>query len=450
MWNRLEIVLGWIKQVRIVLGKFLRIELVSIPLKLWLFVLTIWLVGCFVIIPYIRDGLNKNADQIPLTVGVIGALFLGTVGFFGLYVNYRRTRAFEKQLEQQLYATNVEHLGHTSESVRLGGIYGLERLAKDSKNSDEPWVPKVAEILCARVRTTTTRDGYRDENENEPLNEIVAILKVLTQGENNPFDLTRLDLSGSNLNGANLRGSNLSRANLFSSNLIGADLSRADLRGADLSEAVLSKVDDNLEIIGTELRGATLVGAKLYRADLKGVNLNEANLRGADLTRSDLTKAYLSGAILSGTRLNQVTLNETDLREADLTGADLSGADLTGADLTGADLTEADLIETTLSGAILTKTNLGKVNLLAYDQAVKASLKGGIFNSTYIRDIYWGVLSQNLKIAIEKDRNTGGRENREHYLAKNAKRQKPTQNDKVYLVGKNNVNKCIWGDLLVL
>ena len=419
-------------------------------ISVWLSALIIWIVGLFVIIPYIKGGLKESVDYVPLTVGVIGALFLGTVGFLGLYVNYRRTRAFEKQLEQQLYATNIEHLGNTSESVKLGGIYGLERLAKESKDSGEPWVPKVAEILCAHIRTTTIRDGYGDENESKPLNEIAAILKVLTKGEDNPFGLARFDLSGANLSGADLNGADLRRADLSETNLSGADIRGANLSGADLSEAMLSKTNDNLEIIGADLSEATLIGAKLYRAELRGVNLTEADLRGADLTRADLTGAYLAGATLNETRLNQATLNETNLKEADLRGSDLTEADLTGANLREADLRGADLIETTLGGTILAKTNLKRVNLWAYDKSVKASLNGGIFSSTYIGDIYWGVLSQDLKNAIEKDRNTGGRENRKHYLDKNAKRQKPTPHDKEYLVGKNNVNKCIWGNLLVL
>ena len=95
----------------------------------WLLVLFTWLIGWPVIIPYIADELKKDVDRIPLTIGVIGALFIGTVGLLGLYVNYRRTVALEKQLEDQrgsirqqresdtrrdyqhLYTSNVEHLG---------------------------------------------------------------------------------------------------------------------------------------------------------------------------------------------------------------------------------------------------------------------------------------------------------------------------------------------------
>ena len=148
-------------------------EFLTVPLRVWSIILVIWVTGLAISMPSIWIGLDESADQIPLMVGSFGALFLGTVGFLGLYVNYRRTRAFEKQLEQQrlsinqqresdkrrdqqqLYATNVQHLGHSSENVRLGAIYGLERLAKESKDSDEPWVPTAAKILCAHVRSTT-------------------------------------------------------------------------------------------------------------------------------------------------------------------------------------------------------------------------------------------------------------------------------------------------------
>ena len=430
----------------------------KVDIGVWVSALVIWAVGLFGVIPYIQNGLDDEAEQVPLTIGVIGALFLGTVGLFGLYVNYRRTRAFEKQLEQQLYATNVEHLGHISESVRLGGIYGLERLAKGSKDLDEPWVPKVAEILCAHIRTTTTKDSYGNENESKPSNEIAAILKVLLQGENNPFSLTQFDLSRSNLRGSDLRGANLIRTDLFSANLIGADLSGVNLTQTNLREANLSKAD----LQGADLREICLQDTNLSRANLVGADLSRSKLSGTDTKKLENLEAHLLGVIvdkanLSGVNLGGANLTESDMMEVDLSKVNLAGADLSRANLIGANLSRTDLFRTKLNRTILSGTNLTGAMRLSGNRDKWADFSGCVFDTAFslggltnLEDIYWGIYAHSLGEAALSDVGTDGRESEERYLAVNAVRRQPTQEEKEQLVGKENVDNCKWGDILVL
>ena len=440
-------------------------EFLTIPLQVWSIVLAIWIIGLAISMPAIWIGLKKNADQIPLMVGSFGALFLGTVGLLGLYVNYRRTRAFEKQLgqqgksdkrrdNQQLYATNVQHLGNNSESVRLGGIYGLGRLAKESKIKDlkneepedkyESWVPTVTEILCARIRVITTETGYFSENEESPSNETAAILKVLTQLENNPFNPVEFDLSGAILSGARLRSANLHQANLNEVNLTRAVLSRANLSRADLNQA-------NLDT-------AILLEANLSGAKLRMANMERARLRGADLRRAGLIRAKMNGADLSGTDLRgaRLGINRPFLKLDNISRLNLSGADLSGANLIKTDLSEA---------------NLRGVRRLTYDRGGLKKENWGNFTEcifdpnedklTDLRDIYWGVFTQGFKSEIEKDRNANTDHikiryphslitNADRYLIDNAVRREPTEKEKEQLVGKENVKKCRWGEIYVL
>ena len=364
-----------------------------------------------------------DATKLTLTVGISGGLLL----VLNFASNYRRTVAFEDQLkqqrlsinqqhegdkrrdQQQLYTTNVQHLGHISESVKLGGIYGLERLARESKDSDKPWGPKVAEILCAHVRTTTAMDDYSIENEEKPSNEIAAILKVLTQGDSNPFYSMKFDLSGANLVRADLSRASLTRAdlsgaNLSRANLVRADLSRASLRGVDLSRASLS--------------GANLSGVRLSRANLSGAILARANLARAMLSRANLTRTYLRRA-----NFNRAYLIGTDLSRANLTGANLTGANLMGANLTGANL----------SGSIrLSEDRIKWSNFSDCKDYAGANFE----------NIYWGLYTQDLDM--------GSYENQDRYLAENAERRQPTPEEKEYLVGKDNLDKCVWGDIYVL
>ena len=327
-----------------------------------------------------------DATKLTLTVGISGGLLL----VLNFASNYRRTVAFEEQLEQQrlsinqqhegdkrrdqqqLYATNVQHLGHSdSESVRLGGIYGLARLAKVSPD----WVTEIADILFAHIRTTTVRSGYGDDNEEKPATEIAVILKVLTQGENNPFSLVRPDLR---------------RANLKNISLIEADLGKANLRGIGL--------------IGANLSEVSLVEANLRKAKLRGANLSGTNLREADLRKSDLMSANLKGANLFKTKLDEV---------------DLSKAKLNG------------------------------VRRLSDDESRRANFRGCTFDSTDLKGIYWGVITERIQREID-DGTSWGRDREIPYLEENSVRRELTPKEKEYLVGKENVEKCIWGDVWVL
>ena len=49
-----------------------------------------------------------------------------------------------------------------------------------------------------------------------------------------------------------------------------------------------------------------------------------------------------------------------------------------------------------------------------------------------------------------KDQNTGKTENEDQYREKYSVNRKPTQKEKEQLVGKDNVDKCIWDDIIVL
>ena len=399
------------------------------------------------------DAKHKyNIDRITLTVGVIGASFLGIVGLLNLIANYRRTITLEEQLkdqrendkrrdQQQLYATNIVNLGNDSESVRLGAIYGLERFARESEagslgnnvspnkcelwvlqvveklcpqNSNkattkyEPWAPKVAEILCAHIRITTTKDNYLENNQNKPSSEIAATLKLLTQGENNPFASAQLDLSGASLKMANLRRANLSKFNLRQT-----DLSESDLVGSNLIESDLRE---------SNFWKTYLTGGDLSHADLRNANLARADLIIANLTRANLRRADLRGAYLF----------KADLVEANLSRADLYGTNLTDVDLTGANLRGAiRLAPRRNAWANFSKCKIGHI-------------------AADFRDIYWGVYTQGLSEARKRDLIVGGRGNQDRYLAQNTVRRQPTQEEKEYLVGKENVDKCIWGDIHVL
>ncbi|MFG1983441.1 pentapeptide repeat-containing protein [Streptomyces albidoflavus] len=261
--------------------------------------------------------------------------------------------ATEGQVTER-YTAAVENLGHDKVDVRLGGIYGLQRIMKDSPRDQ----PTIGNILAAYVRTNAskppakgqelpadvdaafmvlgTRDRKHDGDFRLDLRE--ARLPRL-QAADFPEDESGVDLSGGMLLGidlseaflpsANLSRSWLSGANLFRTNLPDSNLSHAMLLGANLAYANLTKTNlTHSSLSSTHLNSALLRGSNLSHVSLSFADLSKANLRKADLTKADFTGANLSKADLSGAKMTDASFFETNLSGAELTGADLSGADL--------------------------------------------------------------------------------------------------------------------------
>ena len=209
--------------------------------------------------------------QVTLVQIITGLLVLA-----GLYWTSRRVRAAEEGHITDRFTKAIAQLGSDKMAIRLGGIYALERIARDSEKDHGP----IMEVLTAYVREKATRQGkYAEEAAREPTTDIQAILTVIgrreTTGKGRRND--RLDLSNTHLHGVVIHEANLEKA----------DLSRADLSGAALRGANLS---------GTALWGADLDGAALSGAALDGANLRGANLWGANLCRAHLREAHLDEA----------------------------------------------------------------------------------------------------------------------------------------------------------
>ncbi|MEJ2724046.1 MAG: pentapeptide repeat-containing protein [Deltaproteobacteria bacterium] len=295
--------------------------------------------------------------------------------------------------------------------IRVGGIYGLEGIARESPEYYWP----VMEILTAYVRENApwqetvieSKEKIKivaEHGKTDPLSgisprvpaDIQAVLTVLGRralsyrsGEEDRLNLAQTNLYGVSLGNANLEGAllfranfqkavltksklasavvdeshlqeaNLNYANLQRGSLKRANLQRASLMGANLQHARLS----GTALQGADLRGIDLRGADLGDANLEGANLQKAKLKGAILRGANLLGANLEGADLEGADLRVADLREARLQEATLWKAMLQGANLLNASLEGANLKGADLSVANLREAYLQEANLEKVNL---------------------------------------------------------------------------------------
>jgi hypothetical protein len=201
----------------------------------------------------------------------------------------------------------IEQLGSEKLAVRLGAIYALERLAKDSP--EDHWT--IMEVLTAYVRDNAPWPPKQaagnpfvelpaDRKKNaaacvRPAADIQTILTVLRRRdeEARKKDVVanrRLDLSGTDLRGIDLRGANLQWALFNGAHLTDGTLAEADLKGAVLAVADLKGTQLSADLQHADLHHADLQGAKYWHASREW-DLVEANLTGADLAGADLRRA---------------------------------------------------------------------------------------------------------------------------------------------------------------
>ena len=77
----------------------------------------------------------------------------------------RANKNTEQGLRQERLKNAIEHLGDENDSVRLGGAYELFHLAEDTEELRQT----VLDILCARIRQTTSEKKIPERSQVETL-----------------------------------------------------------------------------------------------------------------------------------------------------------------------------------------------------------------------------------------------------------------------------------------
>ncbi len=260
-----------------------------------------WAISSWQAMSVIPEMESRISSQIEF-VKTLAQITLGTLVLVSLYVAWRRVKAAESAAEAaqktiavaqegqitERFTRAIEQLGSDKSAIRLGGIYALERIAKDSEKDRR----QVIEVLTAFIRENSKWDGQpEDEQSFQPVSTDIQGILTILGGLNTEYEEPeqRLNLHGTNLQGAEamrtklqwaiLSNANLQRANFSGSILQGVILTYSCLQGADLSFANLWGVN----FAGAKLQHAVLFNANLEAAYFKGADLQDADIRNTDL-----------------------------------------------------------------------------------------------------------------------------------------------------------------------
>ncbi len=219
------------------------------------------------------------------------------------------------------FTKSVEQLGSDRLEVRVGGVYALERVMRDSPTDRS----SVMDVLTAFIRE------HPPSNPSMPVEysgldaDVQASITVIERkrdvkeeaAENYQLPLDQAPLAGAMLRNADLFEVDFRSADFEKADFEGANLGGADLRESNIGSAILRAA----RLDGADIENAYLEYSDFESADFRNANLTNVNLRNTDLRNADLRNANLRNAYLEGAKLG---------------GAKLGGAKLDGANLEGA------------------------------------------------------------------------------------------------------------------
>jgi uncharacterized protein YjbI with pentapeptide repeats len=353
---------------------------------------------------YVGPSSTAERNDLLTTVAQIAGGFAVAIGVFFTFRSIQVNR--EGQVTER-FTRAIDHIGEDALEVRLGGIYALERISRDSARDHGP----VLEVLTAYIRNRAPVDDLRmaewqawdpDDaahavlplpsvrEQDRVADDVQAALTVIgrrrrgkDRQEQFPFDLANCDLRfatfvqanlaqagfvASDLEGAYFAGSDLSECPMMFANLRGATFLLSSLRGANLDYSVVIEATLN----GTTLQGASLLGTKFQGSSLDDAVFWGNVLLGTRFEYSSLDRALLVGARFHTPNFSYASLLNANLGMTECEGGSFEGANLSGATLFGASMSDVVLPRAIFQGANLesaqfTNCDLSEANLIDAD-----------------------------------------------------------------------------------
>ncbi|MGW3994862.1 pentapeptide repeat-containing protein [Amycolatopsis sp. NPDC004772] len=242
----------------------------------------------------VRSAVLQSVAGLLVVLGAIGA--------------WRQVQVNREGQTTERFTRAVDQIGSENIDVRIGGIYALERVARNSA-SDRP---QIQYVLGAFVRGHSPWQESPAGGPEHPTTEVDRTLPWLYVRA--PDVQAAMNVLGRRPPAGDALHLYLSRVDLRSANLYGANLADAIIRHSNLARVRLGDVRlDRAELQRTDLRQAMAVrtcfaNANLREAHLEGADLRAADLRGADLRGADMRARHLDSALLTGALADATTV----------------------------------------------------------------------------------------------------------------------------------------------
>ena len=241
-------------------------------------------------------------------IGSLGFIITAYVSFQTLKATQKNVQISEKNtyISQEKQVTErftqaINQLGSDKVEVRLGGIYALERIAKDSP--EDHW--NIVEVLSSFIREKSP--ASTKETVSSPAIDVQATLTVLGRRKtDSELPEQYINLERTNLNGVRLRKANFSRSRLTDSSFRGAEISESDF-----SKMVALPVDfQSVKFITVDFSKAMLLGSTFHGSSFMEIKFIEAHLYGVDFRNTlfahpSFEKIFAEGKVLMGSIFGQ-------------------------------------------------------------------------------------------------------------------------------------------------
>ncbi|NGO10210.1 pentapeptide repeat-containing protein [Streptomyces sp. HC44] len=288
---------------------------------------------------HLRDKDLQPADGVVITGfrTTLVAIGAGVVAALGLSYTHRSHKQTERMFEHtrekdreqaeltresqvtDRYIDAIKLLGSEKIAERLGGIYSLERIMKDSERDHSTIVEVLASFIRQRASITEglkeTPAGYRAPED------IHAAFTVLSRrperDDEATITLVNTDLRGLYLQGGRLDGMVLGSACLDRGTFWNVSIRRVNLTmtslgntmfdGGTMEESMFYQARfDDAKLFGVKMTGANLQSARLTRTLLSDVDMDQVDLRNARLNEAMIT----DGTTLASDDLIKAEINE--------------------------------------------------------------------------------------------------------------------------------------------
>jgi hypothetical protein len=264
----------------------------------------------------------------------------GLLVLVGLYFTARNVFAAEQTRLTKTFSDAIAQLGFADKDgvpvipIRLGGIYALERLSRDSPK-DAYVISKIL-VQYIQIESNKWKQTLQTSVESPSLPDIEASLIVLgiiagltpswrVTDALRFFDtfLPNLSLSGRSLAGFQFHRAELSGSKLDIADCAGAKFQECWLTGCTFAYSNLFGCEFN----GVEARGVILsssfgkkssfLSCKMQEGDLVDANLEQCRFSDSDLSGSILRRAKMRDSIFSNTNVSGVDFGLADLTNVD-------------------------------------------------------------------------------------------------------------------------------------